>query len=271
MKQNRTMGIVWIAVALVLVLILVQGLRRGFPDLTGLHGLAGNKENTARTNLFPGDEIRRISTELKSLSLEIEASDDGNVHVDFLDGAEEFCRLSSGGGKVSVEQGMKSLGKSSCKVRISIPSAWKGDLDLGSVSGSVRLDGITAGLLELEGVSGSATISACTIGSLDMELVSGSVRAEGSFDRVSCETVSGSIRVDFGKAPEGKCKFESASGSVNLVLPHDCGYTLDYSSMSGSFSDEITGASGGKKGTSRNGNGSVPIKVSTMSGSIKVH
>lgn len=281
MKRNKVFAVVWLAVALALTLLLIQGLSKGFSSNGGFQslwdrldrggdGLAEGNGSTTLRNEFAGTDIHQVKAELRSLPLFVEASSDGKVHVDFLDGAEGFCKLRSGGGSVSVEQKRKSKGASG-SVRVSLPSSWQGDLELEGVSGPVMLDGITADSLDLESVSGAVAITGCAIGSLDLETVSGSVSADGSFRKVSSETVSGSVRVDFKDAPGGRCKFESVSGSVTLGLPHGTGYTLDFSSMSGSFNDEITGISGSKKGSSKNGDGGIPIKVSTMSGSIKVY
>lgn len=282
MKRNKTMGIVWLIIAAALTLLLIQGLMGGLPGPRNLPSLfrgdgsdmdedwvTDGPGSATQQNEFAGKDIHHFKAELRSLPLFVGASADGKVHVDFLDGAEKFCKIRSGGGSVSVKQKGKH-NASSGKVRVSLPAAWQGDLELEGVSGSVMLDGITADSLDLEAVSGSVTITGCAIGSMDLETVSGSVSADGSFRKVSSETVSGSVRVDFKEAPGGRCKFESVSGSVTLGLPHDSGYTLDYSSMSGSFSDEITGVSGSKKGSSKNGDGGIPISVSTVSGSVRV-
>ena len=281
MKRNKVFAIVWLVVALALTLLLIQGLSKGFSGNGGFQslwdrldrggdGLAEGGGSTTQKNEFAGSDIHQVKTELRSIPLYIEASSDGKVHVDFLDGAEGFCKLRSGGGSVAVKQNRNHNGASG-SVRVSLPSSWQGDLELEGVSGPIMMDGITADSLDLESVSGAVAITGCAIGSLELETVSGSVSADGSFRKVSSETVSGSVRVDFRDSPGGRCKFESVSGSVTLGLPHGTGYTLDFSSMSGSFNDEITGISGSKKGSSKNGDGGIPIKVSTMSGSIKVH
>lgn len=280
MKKNTIMGIVWIAVATILTLLLIQGLTGGFPRIGHLPSLtepagdewvggSSGQGSLTKENSFPANDIRQFEAELKALPLTIEASKDGMIHVDFLDGAENWCKLSSRGSKLSVEEKKMHKGTSG-KVCVSLPASWRGNLDLECVSSAVQLNGIQADSAELESVSGTVTVSGCSFGHLDLESVSGNVSAEGNFGRVSVETVSGSIKLVWKEPPEGKCKFESVSGSVNLSLPHSAGYTLNYESLSGSFSDRISGTSGGHKGTSRNGDGSVTISVSTMSGSITV-
>lgn len=282
MKRNKALALVWLVVALALTLLLIHGLSKGFSGHDGFQSLmsrldrdddgagpADGSGGTTQQNEFAGGDIRKFKAEMQSLPLIVGLSSDGKVHVDFLDGAEGFCKLRSGGGSVAVKQNRNHNGASS-SVRVSLPAAWQGKLELEGVSGPVRMDGITADSLDLESVSGDVTITGCAIGSLEMETVSASVSADGSFKKVSSETVSGSVRVNFKESPGGKCTFDSVSGSVTLGLPHGTGYTLDFSSMSGSFSDEITGTSGGRKGTSKNGDGDVTIKVSTMSGSVKL-
>ena len=100
--------------------------------------------------------------------------------------------------------------------------------------------------------------------------MSGSIDAQGSFDRVKVETVSGSIKLSSSTALKQKSSFESVSGSVGLSLPHDSSYTLNFESVRGSLTDNITGTNIKTKGESTNGDGLVKISVSTMSGSAKV-
>ncbi|MBP5464602.1 MAG: DUF4097 family beta strand repeat protein, partial [Treponema sp.] len=232
-------------------------------------GGSSGQGSLTKENSFPVKDIRRIEAERRSLPLEVTVSGDSQIHIDFMDGAENWCKLAAGSSKLSVEE-RKSYKEPSGRVRVSLPAAWRGKLDLECVSGAVKMNGIQATSVDLEAVSGTVTIEGCSVGTLDLESVSGSVRAEGAFNRISVETVSGSVKLVCTEPPTEKCRFESVSGSVNLSLPHTAGYTLTYKSMSGSFSDGITGTSGGNKGTSCNGDGSVPISVSTMSGSIKV-
>lgn len=280
MKKNTIMGIVWIAVATILTLLLIQGLTGGFPRMGQLPSLtapagdeweggSSGQGSLTKENSFSADDIRQLEAELKTLPLNIEASKDGMIHVDFLDGAENWCRLSSRGSRLSVE-GKKTPTGPSGRVCVSLPASWRGKLDLECVSGAVQINGIQADTLDVETVSGAVNISDCSAATLDAESVSGSVHATGAFGKAAVETVSGSIQVGFTAPPKEKCRFESVSGAVSLSLPHDSGYTLKYKSMSGSFSDEISGTSGGRKGMSSNGDGAVPISVSTMSGAIRV-
>ena len=280
MKKNTIMGIVWIAVATILTLLLIQGMTGGFPrigQLSSLTAPAGDEweggssgqGSLTKENSFSANDIRQLEAELKTLPLTIGTSKDSMIHVDFLDGAENWCRLSAHGSKLSVEEKKMHKG-SSGRVCVSLPASWRGKLDLECVSGAVQINGIQADTLDVETVSGAVNISDCSAATLDAESVSGSVHAAGAFGKAAVETVSGSIQVAFTAPPKEKCKFESVSGAVSLSLPHDSGYTLKYESMSGSFSDGISGTRGGHKGISSNGDGTVPISVSTMSGAIRV-
>ncbi len=280
MKRNYILGIIWTAVALALTLMLLRGLSGGFPGHWDaplfLFGSGDETEagSATRTNRFPAEDISYVKAELISVAVVADVSDDGMFHMDFTDKAEERCTVSLSGGSLSVKEKKrtrKELNRLGLKgaVCISIPAAYSGRLNIDSVSGSIRMNGLQAQSADVESVSGSISISGCTIGRLSVESVSGSIHADGSYEAVSAQSVSGSIKMECTEALKDKCTLESVSGSISLGLPRGMGYTLEYESMSGSFRDEITGTSGKKHGSSQNGGG-VPISISTMSGSIKV-
>ncbi|MBQ5384244.1 MAG: DUF4097 family beta strand repeat protein, partial [Treponema sp.] len=98
---------------------------------------------------------------------------------------------------------------------------------------------------------------------------SGSIRLGGAIGKMDVNVMSGSVHVNLSEALTGDSKVHSVSGSVNLSVPHDSNLGIKYSTMSGSYKNQITGASG-KKGTDMIGNGSVKLDLSATSGSIKI-
>ncbi|MCR4580705.1 MAG: DUF4097 domain-containing protein [Treponema sp.] len=304
MKRNYILGTVWIIIALLLCLLLYSGLNNksktrrleknierwiersidegDWEDYMNEEDWEDYENETSDMseaadiqNDFSAQGLRNINLELRSISIEVTKSEDSRIHVDFLKGAEKRCKLSCSGGKLEIiekKQRKVHLFTSSVfgTIEIRLPAEYTGHINLESVSGSSRFNNLKLESLDIESVSGSITINNCVINSLDVEAVSGSIKADGSFEKISAEAVSGSIQVKTDTALKSKSSFECVSGSINLTMPHDSDYILDYESMSGSFTDSITGISGKKSGTSINGSGNVKISVSTVSGSIRV-
>lgn len=61
---------------------------------------------------------------------------------------------------------------------------------------------------------------------------------------------------------------DTASGSLTLVLPEDCGFTVSLDSLSGRFSSDF--ATTTQNGRHIYGDGSCKINVSSMSGGVTI-
>ena len=279
MKKNHLLGFVWIAVAILLSVILAleltakgssHNLGKWFSgSFTGDNSIENGSAVSSQQNLFAADGIKHVKAELNNISLEVSRSADSDIHLDFLNGAEEKCTLSNSNGRIRVSQ-KKLMNGNKGRILIKLPASYSGNLWVESNSASVNVAGVNLSEFDVEIVSGSIKIDGCVISSLEAEAVSGSIDADGAFEQISAESVSGSIKIASSKALKRKTKFESVSGSVSLNIPASSDYSLQYESMSGRFNDKITNASGSKEGSSVNGNGSVPISVSTVSGSIQI-
>lgn len=260
MKKNHILGAMYIVVALILLAIMVGNIFK-------------SQSKAERENAYFAKDVSKVRIDLVSLSQEITASSDNMLHVDFEDGAEEFCSFSKLNGKIIVKEKKNkalSFNQPHGTVLLAIPNDFSSTLNIESVSGSVKITDLKSDKIDLESVSGSISISNCEIGSLKCESVSGSQKIFGKFARADLSTVSGSI--DFAsETPLTKnSEFSSVSGSISLEFPKDADYALSFESISGSFIDNITGVSGKKNGLSQNGNGSTKLEVSTVSGSIKI-
>ncbi|MCR4741583.1 MAG: DUF4097 domain-containing protein [Treponema sp.] len=297
MKKNYILASLWIVIAVFLTFLLVRGFEASNNSIKSLKKLGHRIENeidpeefeddyddwdyedsnfqaATEKNVFEVSQVENIDLEIKALPLEIKKSNDSKIHIDFIDGAEKYCKFSLSNNRLMLEEkkkGRKSFYyHSKGKVILTIPENYSGCMDVQAVSGSVKINEIKLDSLDLEAVSGSVNIYDSTILDLNINTVSGSINAEGNFDAIECETVSGSIKVKNVSQLKSNSKFESISGSVILELPEDSNYKIDYESMSGSFTDNLNNTSGKKSGTSVKGNGKVKISISTISGSIKI-
>ncbi len=275
MKSNNILGTVYLAIALGLIVLLSTGLR-GKLDSRLSHFFPtapdrdwDDEQSGAAANAdFTKGEVHTVEIELQSLSLKIGRSNDEKVHLELAGTAMQACKFSNRSGKLSVKEHWKKTGDG--KVIVSLPASWQGDLELESVSGSVNIQDVNPDSMDIESVSGSVLLKNCNSSKLEVEAVSGSVKADGAFEKVRVETVSGSITVTTSSPLKHKSNFESLSGAITLGMPRNAGYALHFDSMSGSFTDEITGTNGKKKVDSVNGDGKVSISASTLSGAMKV-
>jgi len=110
-------------------------------------------------------------------------------------------------------------------------------LEVGAVSGevNVKADGITE--LSLESVSGSITLTGAVTDKIRAESVSGRLRLEpdGAMSDLQASVVSGDIDLRATLAPGGRISAESLSGNLQVRLPRSTSARLDASSFSGSI------------------------------------
>jgi DUF4097 and DUF4098 domain-containing protein YvlB len=135
----------------------------------------------------------------------------------------------------------------------------RGEVELASVSGDVRLDDVVAKLVEAHTVSG------------DVELTG--VKA----DEVVAETVSGDVEFSGDIRPRGNYDMKTLSGDVTMRIPKNSGAQITGASFSGDFNTSfpIT-TTATSKYTSRKringtiGDGSARIRVESFSGDLNL-
>lgn len=132
----------------------------------------------------------------------------------------------------------------------------QGALSAGSVSGTVRLRGVTARTLSLSTVSGNVILEDVSSERVDAQAISGNVGYMGSF------------------TPNGRYEFTSHSGDVKIAVDTRTGFQLEATSFSGSISTDLPlAAEGGKRPRSlrgKFGDGSAILELTSFSGSISL-
>ena len=142
-------------------------------------------------------------------------------------------------------------------------------LNISNVSGSIKLSNIVCKSSNLECVSGSVKVENCSIDSVEIATVSGSIKAEGYFDELDADAVSGSIKVQNQKDFTKDSSFSTISGAITIDLPSDANAIIDCSSTSGSVLCEHTNTKA-KSVDQKLGNGTYELEANSMSGSIKI-
>ncbi|HOE08699.1 MAG TPA: DUF4097 family beta strand repeat-containing protein [Treponemataceae bacterium] len=159
---------------------------------------------------------------------------------------------------------------SSVSGSLSLKNITAGNIDISSTSGSVRAENLNADNIEARSVSGSVKVETSQCTEADIGSTSGSVLFSGRADELSLTSTSGSVKAYLDAMLKKDSRFKSMSGSVRLTLPDNEGFTMKYSSMSGSVSNRFTGLRAEKSGTNTYKNGGITLTLESMSGSVSI-
>ncbi len=150
---------------------------------------------------------------------------------------------------------------------IGISDMLVGKLRLDTVSGTVDAGNIEANTLTIDTTSGEIEASACTADSVTVDSVSGGVRLDGRFNKVSANTVSGSVNITSSVCPS-EVEVDAISGSSTLMIPENNGFTARYDSVSGGFSCDFPVTASDEKAVY--GDGSASFSFDSVSGGIRI-
>lgn len=152
---------------------------------------------------------------------------------------------------------------------VTVPADWIcNKLDIHSVSASLDVTGITAQKIDLENVSGECGFRACSAQEADLDTVSGGLSFEGSLQELDFSSVSADCTAVLSNVPK-EVELDGVSGSLNLTLPEDAGFTAKLSSASGEISTDFPTTV--SKGKYLCGDGSCQINADTVSGDVWIH
>jgi DUF4097 and DUF4098 domain-containing protein YvlB len=150
-----------------------------------------------------------------------------------------------------------------------------------SISGDVEvIDTHIDGELEAGTISGTVTVRRVTARGFRVSSVSGSVALEDvTCDRMEAQSISGDVRYAGDLQPNGRYRFNSHSGSIRVAIGGKSGFQVEATSFSGSFTTDlpltIQGSQGARGGRQRGvrgsyGDGSAVLNLTTFSGSIVI-
>ena len=294
MKGTKILGVLWIVVSVLLAWILISHLTKGGNFMFGLFGAKEEKSVSVPENAdthFAAVDIKSIDADVSFGKIIVEKKAVGDICVSIEGNKNLWPSVYVRDGVLKIEgpERMLYIGFKTLTVTVVLPQDYEPEeidlkstsgsmeitgiktrnLDMKASSGSVRLENCEAETADIKTTSGSLKAEGCRFGFLDCKVSSGSIRLGGAIGKMDVNVMSGSVHVNLSEALTGDSKVHSVSGSLNLSVPHDSNLGIKYSTMSGSYKNQITGASG-KKGTDMIGNGSVKLDLSATSGSIKI-
>jgi DUF4097 and DUF4098 domain-containing protein YvlB len=168
--------------------------------------------------------------------------------------------LESVSGAIRVANGGRSVtGKSISGDVELVDTKVEGALDVGTISGTVRLRRVTARNVTANSVSGTILFE------------------ELNAERVTAQVISGDVTFSGALDPNGRYELASHSGSVRVAVPAGAGFQVEASSFSGSINTDIpitmSGGQSGRRNRSLRGtvgSGGALLDLTTFSGTIQI-
>ena len=257
---------------------------------------------------YPG--IQRVNAQLTDADIEIKKSNTNEVELsvtgglaDDMEALKETLRVSASVGTLSIQQEKKAgisvsyaasrlfglkVGKYSAgiAIHIAVPEQFE-KIKVKSISGDIKANNSNAKTLLIHTGSGDVGVEDCQADELFASSISGDVNVIA--DKMDVVSISGDIKAEFDKSAQcrakstsGDCKVtignqvdavvSSTSGDVNVRYIGEIGLEIALSSTSGDVSAVCGGinSKGKKKVQERFGEPDSKLKVSTISGDIKV-
>lgn len=283
---------IWILIAIFLCGILVRGLSNSDKGWNILSlGNWFNKDfiptgtETIETS-YSESAVKSVDIDLVSSSFNMSVGSGDSIIVKITTNLPEEKRpvAKLNGSTLSVKTPKSinnfNFGQYKTSVEITVPASFNTssrassrDIRINSVSGSVRVDKLTVSSIDVDVVSGSIKLTDINADSVDTDSVSGSTTIEGKIRKFDVDSVSGSVHVTTSEMVDSNSSVNTVSGSVHISIPENKGFTLDYSSVSGTTKNDFTGFTSNHKtrsGKNEYKNGGVKISAETVSGSIHV-
>ena len=137
----------------------------------------------------------------------------------------------------------------------------------------VRIPSDYANEIKINGVSGNVESSNLNLKALECGMISGDVKlSRSTIDRFNCASVSGDLDIGFSQQTPD-IEVETISGDVEVEIPEETGFRLDWSTVSGDIQNDfpiIISSSSRNSLIGTFGDPMSEITVQTVSGDLKL-
>lgn len=238
------------------------------------HKKAENHDYTSSAQRASG-KIEELSIDWASGSITIQPGDTDEIlyeETGDFDSANAMVAKVSGS-KLTIQYckdgSFLSFGSSLHKdLTITVPRDWVcRELEMDVASADLDIRELTIQEFDFDGASGRCTLTDCTVGEMSLDTASGDVTFSGTLDTLDCDSASAKLQLELRNTPRS-IDMDTASGSLTMVLPEDCGFTVSLDALSGRFSSDF--ATTTQNGHHIYGDGSCKINVSSMSGGVTI-
>lgn len=290
MKTNATVRIIiWSLVIVVLLGILLAGL--------GWHTLRSRREirweqtpveteaafgalPNDETISFPADTIREIEIVWVSGDIILLPADTEEITISESDVSDRKYSMvwKQTGEKLEIlfsedrafsVIGIHSDDYISKDLYIRVPQSWEcNSLEVDAAAATLEVRNMTIREVDFDGASGTCDFVNCSIKDLDIDTASGDVTFSGTLGSLDFDAASASFIGEFQNTPD-RIDMDSMSGSLDIALPEDCGYSLSIDGMNSSFRSDFQGMES-RNGTHIYGDGHCTIQVDGMSCDVTI-
>ena len=170
---------------------------------------------------------------------------------------------------IGLEQG--ELDVSTASGYIALSDCYLQKTDLETISGGISFNGVHGTELDVSTTSGYVSGEA-HCGDVEVETTSGDVSLSTfeNTETIKISTVSGDLWCNVDSTAIRSIGADSTSGDVSLGLPFDLGFSLEYSTVSGSFTNNSFDLVM-QDGKSLCNGGGCEIEVDTVSGDLELY
>lgn len=153
---------------------------------------------------------------------------------------------------------------------IYVPSTFKNNLSVITTSGDVNLTNGNFNNLSINSTSSDIDLSNISSNNTTISTTSGDISSHNSYlGNVTIESTSGDMDLNLINLDSNN-KFNTTSGDIDLELPDNLGYCLNFDTVSGSFSNKNGTKTDKSISNYTIGDGSKKISISTTSGDSEI-
>ena len=280
MKRNAIIRIIaWTISLVILVGVLIAGMNwfRPFTSPLGESEMIPvESSGKLGSATVISDDIQEIEIDWVSGNIRLVPANVTSIEVSesTVDDAKYAMICKQEGGTLKIEYcknttltDLKNL-KFSKDLTILVPMNWSGRaLQVDAASAKLSVQDLTIQEVEVDAASGECQFKNCTVDTLDIDTASGDISFNGSLNRLDCDSASAGVQAVLDNVPY-EIDMDTASGSVELVLPKDAGFAVKMDTMSGKFDSDFPYST--KNGVYLSGDGACRINISSMSGGVTI-
>ena len=289
MKTNAIVRIILFSITIIILLgLLAGGLLLGvytYDVETLVDGISNNIDTAIIDDsaisdavTFDPDQIKDIEIDWAAGSITIQPSNTDTIQImeSEVSDSKDAMVYKQSGSKLTIEYcksasawGGINFGSDPSKhLVITVPEGWScNSLEIDAAAAGVEVSNLTIKEVDLDGASGRCEFTNCTVDEIDLDTASGDFHFSGSLEILDCDAASANCKINVTNIPK-RITLDSASGSLDLTLPENCGFSCSLSSLSGHFSSDFATTSNGDNYLY--GDGSCRIDVSAMSGDVTI-